>query len=484
MVLGMTVCAVTQGYAQSHNELQNAFDSWRKEIRDDFNDFRRQCMEEYIDFVRNAWKEFEGEKPVPKPKEKPVPPVVMPDEDKDKTVEPKPVIIEEVVKPVPVPPQPDPVEPIEEVPVISEKKHSFTFFGTVGEVRFDTADMIKLSGVRAKDVADGLKALSAEAYDNMIVDCLNIRQSHGLCDWAYLQMIKAMAESLYGESTNEAALLTGYIYMQSGYRMRYAMGDGRLYVLYATSHLVYEKDMYMVDGVRYCGLEKLPSKLLISDAAFPKEKCMSFYISKAQKFTENMSQSRTVTSDRYPEVKATVQVNRNLLDFYDTYPTSMADDNMMTRWAMYANTPMQDNVREMLYPSLRKAVEGCDQSVAVNRLLNLVQTGFEYKYDDEVWGGDRAFFAEESLFYPYCDCEDRSILFTRLVRDLLGLDCILVYYPGHLASAVCFTEQVSGDYIMLNGRKYIVSDPTYIGAPVGRTMPGMSNQSAKVILLE
>ena len=106
-----------------------------------------------------------------------------------------------------------------------------------------------------------------------------------------------------------------------------------------------------------------------------------------------------------------------------------------------------------------------------------------YEYDNKVWGRDRAFFAEESLYYPYCDCEDRSILFTRLVRDILGLDCILIYYPGHLAAAVAFTDVVSGDYIMLNGRKFIVTDPTYIGAPIGKTMPRMDNKSATVILL-
>jgi hypothetical protein len=75
-------------------------------------------------------------------------------------------------------------------------------------------------------------------------------------------------------------------------------------------------------------------------------------------------------------------------------------------------------------------------------------------------------------------------LFTRLVRDLLGLDCILIYYPGHLASAVEFKQgDVAGDYILLNGRKYIVADATYINAPVGRTMPDMDNKTAKVILL-
>lgn len=101
-----------------------------------------------------------------------------------------------------------------------------------------------------------------------------------------------------------------------------------------------------------------------------------------------------------------------------------------------------------------------------------------------MWGGDRAFFADETLYYPYCDCEDRSILFSRLVRDLLGLDVVLVYYPGHLATAVNLTEgDIKGDYLTLGDRRYVVRDPTYINAPAGHTMTGMDNSAAKVILL-
>jgi hypothetical protein len=88
------------------------------------------------------------------------------------------------------------------------------------------------------------------------------------------------------------------------------------------------------------------------------------------------------------------------------------------------------------------------------------------------------------LYYPYADCDDRSILLSRLVRDLLGLKCILIYYPGHLAMAVNFTDDVKGDYILLNNQRYVVCDPTYIGAPVGLTMPEMDNSKATVILLE
>ena len=173
-----------------------------------------------------------------------------------------------------------------------------------------------------------------------------------------------------------------------------------------------------------------------------------------------------------------------MIDFYDSYPTSEVNDNFMTRWAMYGNTPLDDRVKAELYPALRAKIAGGGELEAANKLLNWVQTAFEYEYDEVVWGHDRAFFAEETLYYPYCDCEDRAILYTRLVRDLLGLKTILVYYPGHLACAVGFEGQVAGDYILLDGKRFVVTDPTYIGASVGMTMPGMDNSQASVILLK
>ena len=167
----------------------------------------------------------------------------------------------------------------------------------------------------------------------------------------------------------------------------------------------------------------------------------------------------------------------------------------MTRWAMYANTPLEDGVRSELYPQLKEKLQGMSELEAVQQLLwwlhgRLDLEGeikssdtFLYRYDEDCWGEDRAFFGEETLFYPYCDCEDRSILLSHLVRDLVGLDVVLVYYPGHLAMAVCFNEKVDGDFIMVDGRKFIVCDPTYLGARVGKTMPNMNNEQATVILL-
>ena len=207
---------------------------------------------------------------------------------------------------------------------------------------------------------------------------------------------------------------------------------------------------------------------------------------------------RTIKSRKNPDFSVTITSNKNYIDFYETYPTSMVENNFMTRWAMYANSPIEPGIRNQLYPQLKEKLAGYNQIDAVQQLLwwmhGMVDLDgeitnsdtFLYRYDEDVWGCDRAFFGEETLFYPYCDCEDRSILLSHLVRDLVGLDVVLVYYPGHLAMAVNFTEDIPAncDYITLDGRKFVICDPTFIGARVGETMTGMENQPTTVILLQ
>lgn len=471
---------------------QERFNKFKEQKRKEFEEFRRKRNEEFAKYMRKDWERIDPSPVIPHPKEEPVPPVIAPI-DEEKPVNPKPLPFDEVV-PIPEPePQPQPVNPIEEIPITPvspvQPSVSFTFFGTTDKVRFDKKNSIHLPSLNEKALADAWLKLSEESYTNLIHDCLELRKNYELCDWAYLMMLRNVTESVCGKGTNESVLLMAYIYCQSGYQMRLAIDSQKLHLLVASKHHIFGLSYFQLDGINFYPFlhegDKINDRVQICAASFPQEKAMSLLVPKAQEFAVNYKGQRTIKSERYPNVVATIKVNQNLMSFYSTYPTSMLDDNIMTRWAMYANTPLAKDVKDQLYPQLIPQISGKSQLDAVNILLNWVQTGFEYEYDDKVWGGDRAFFAEESLNYPYCDCEDRSILFTRLVRDLLGLKCILIYYPGHLAAAVRFTDSVNGgDYIQLNGQRYIVSDPTYIGAPVGMTMQNMDNQTAKVILLD
>ena len=480
--------------ANAQNTAIEQYKQFRQQAQKEYADFRRKCNAEYAEFLKSAWESYVAGPVIPKPKDETVPPVVMPEDDQDKPIESNPVPIDTVVAPIndePTP-QPTPVAPIYEQPEPVPTWLTFTFFGTEGKVRVPKEQPKLLANLSKNLSGDALakawEAVSEAGYDNLMRDCLELRIRHQLCDWAYLLMIRELSEAYCGGRGNAATFFMAWIYCQTGYQMRLAISEkNQLYLLLGSAHQIYGWSNYLVDGLHFYPFlhegEPMPDRVQICGASFPEEQPLSLFVPYAQNFSQNYGASRTVKSERYPNVSVSVKVNQNLMKFYETYPSSMLDDNFVTRWAMYANTPLAEDVKAQLYTQLKACIEGKSQLDAANILLNWVQTGFVYEYDDKVWGGDRAFFAEESLNYPYCDCEDRSILFTRLVRDLLGLDCILIYYPGHLACAVRFTENVAGDYINLNGQKFVVTDPTFIGAPVGYTMTGMDNKTATVILL-
>lgn len=482
-ILFLGILASTNGFAQNINP-RKTYDDFKKQALQKYNDFRTQANEQYAVFLKQAWEQYNALPAIPKPKDETVPPVTIPEEDKDKTIESNPIPIKEVVVPPTPDPQPTPIAPIKENSQPQERTIDFVYCGTQCRIRLIKNLNLTLQNCSNEQLSNVWTQLSAEGVlNNTIRDCLAIRVGRNLCDWAYLNLLSSFSKAVYGNS-NEATMLTSYIYAQSGYKMRLGRNEQNIYLLYASEHGIYDIAYFDIDGLKFYPFECNKDQLEICDASLPKEKPLSLYIPQSQQFEYKASKLRTLTSKRYPDVQIHVQVNENMIDFYNTYPTSEINNNFMTRWAMYANTPLDEHVKAILYSALKNKIKGLSQLEAVNKLLNWVQTAFVYEYDDKVWGQDRAFFAEETLYYPYCDCEDRSILFSRLIRDLLGLETILVFYPGHLASAVCFTENVSGDYISLNGKRYVITDPTYIGAPVGRTMPDMDNSQAHVILLE
>lgn len=394
-------------------------------------------------------------------------PVIDGKQEEDRGIALKPIDIE--VKPAPV-----------------EKFFAFNFWNTEGMVRLDESHKFKLKDCSNNSIAEAWLLCSGDNYRNLIYDCLMLRETYQLCDWAYLNMLQELSKAFFGGECNEATFLTAYLYCQSGYKMRMARSDDQLCLLVASKEPFVGKGYLMIDGEKFYNLSNPKvNRFAVCEVAFEQEQSLSLMMPKNQLLTVENTGSRELVSERYPEITATIKSNKNLLNFYETYPTIYnVEDDFMRRWTIYANTPLAEEIREDLYPALEKAVEGYPVKDAVNRLLNFVQTSLKYEYDNKVWGHDRAFFAEESLHYPFCDCEDRSILFSRIIRDILKLEVVLVYYPGHLATAVHIPGHEKGDYVMLDGKRFTVCDPTFIRANVGFSQPGLDKTQIRLVLLE
>lgn len=474
-------------------DFREKYEQFKQKATQTYNDFRAEANAKYCEFLKGAWEWYEQMPVVKKPKDETVPPVVLPENDKQKPVTVRPILLDTVVAPTPITVvQPTPVSPIKDVPTVAPFVLHFTFYGTRGDVRLPQQPDAQLTALNGnftnKDMSAAWRALSSQAYDNAVRDCIAIRTQHQLDDYAYLLMLRSLGESYFGGECNAATALTAWLFCQSGYQMRLGNADGRLLLLFGTKHVIYDLPYFVMDGEGFYLLkrkgENFNSRITACDVAFPGEQPLSLEISQPIRFANDESGVRTLKSSRYRELAVNVSVNKNLINYYNDYLSSYKDDNLLTRWALLANAPLQESTAEAISEQMRPCLAGKSQLDQVEMILNWVQTGFVYEYDDKVWGEDRAFFAEETLYYPYCDCEDRAILFTRLVRNLVGLKCALVYYPGHLAAAVHFTDAVNGDYLQVNGERFTIADPTYINAPVGRTMPKMMNRSATAILLQ
>lgn len=489
-----------------------------------FDRYVARIEKNYSDYLRGIWEKCDAHAPLPRPKDDVVP-VVRKDDDNvavDDTPAPidvTPIAVIPTPKPTPTPtptptpkptptpaptptpkptptpaptPVPEPTPTPAPEPVATVKETCVKLFHTDIRVHYPLS-LPSLGTVSKDKIADFWDELADGRFDQCLADCRAAQKSLNLCDWSYVNSLKSVAGAVYSNA-NEAALLTAYLLNSSGYDMLVARSGSNVIVLLSFEQEVYNKTFFVLNNKRYytfidSGNNK--SLDICTGNSSDKHSC-SLVVNRQQHFAVDKSAPRTIKSTYGTPVSVEVSVNKNLLDFYTSYPSSRADGNDMTRWALYAETPIDELTRTPLYTQLRRQIAGKSTLEAANMLLNLVQTGLIYKYDDEVWGEDRAFFAEESLYYPYCDCEDRSILFSHLMRDLLGLDVALVYIPGHLFTAVDFNEsangsatKISGASLTINGKRFVICEPTCTnGAPVGWSSMKSGTTGMQLIVLK
>ena len=544
LVFALSVAAQSTDFEKFREQQRASFSQFRDNQQDKYDAFRQRVNAEYAEFMRAAWAEFPvSEAEVPEPEER-IPPVIFdedveeiengklkiengeteegveaqeteaeaqtnwsfsfggakseeesqkstrsdrPEERKVKSQreergKSREIKAEGKVAVVPkATPAPAPIAPVAVSKTADRKDIEISYYGRTITIGFPLTDRLRLQGLNEDALADAWTLLAGKPYDISVKTALDARSAFQLCDWAYMDALRMACEGHYGAG-NEAVLMQTFLMTQSGYRVRLAKAGERLFMLVASKYQIYNMRYLNVDGTKYYVTgDYHGEKLQLCPSRFDKEQSLSLQMVALPKLGETASPKRKLTSKK--GVTASVSVNRQLIDFFRRYPQANIDGDFTTRWAAYANTPLDQAIQDELYPPLRQTIRGMSEREAVGILLNWVQTAFKYGYDDEVWGGDRAFFVQETLFYPQSDCEDRAILFSRLVRDLTGLDVALIYYPGHLAAAVAFSGEEEGDWFNCGGQRFVVCDPTYINAPVGLTMPGMDNQKAKIILL-
>lgn len=460
---------------------QSNFDSFSRQATKTFDGFRDSANARFARKLARQWQQVELQKPVDSPRKPgPVTPPKAPAPQEGAKSEVLPQ--HKTVKPVPSAPSqtrnmppPEAVGSMERV-TVSFHKQSIN----LDMPKDSLLSRCVLTSNDEKAVGRMWESMTKVGMQTCIDRLLLQQHLLHLNDWGMYDITSRLAAKMFADD-NRRAVATVFLMNQMEYDARIARTDKGLASLLALDCMVYSNPFVTFGGRRYflfmpdgsqrdyygnlytysCTMEgaRLPISMVLECAP-------TLPVAISPK-----AFSRTVAGK-----KVEMSVNENLMDFYRDYPH--------VDISIYANAGVDCLFTAAVGRWFRPMVEGKTNYEAVSVLLHYIQFGFEYGTDEVQFGYEKPFFCEENFYYPMNDCEDRSILFSYLVRYLLGLDVVLLEYPDHVATAVCFAgEIVDGDYIEVDGKHYVLCDPTYIGADVGMAQPAYKSVSANIVKL-
>lgn len=478
LILLMLCTGVTGSKAQSGND---AFDKERQRMLSDFQGFRKKVLDDYAKYLDGVWREFEAFKgikrdPTPKPtvvpQAEPAPPAPVDIPQPDAPTQPE--VPTAPMKPV-TPPAVEPVLP----PAPSVNMVDFTFYGMSWKA--PAVEVQSVSGSDGAAFANAWRSYGDGGAKGALAQLKAITAAHGLNDWFTFQMVRLYADAVArNNSEAERITLQHYLLANMGYDVRLARTERQTLLLVPFKQMVYERTYIKINNQKYYlffdnitgeqGMQNLYSCNLPADADCGKMLDLLFY--RGLNASKDNTMER-VLSDGKMTIRATV--DRTQMEMLRHYPSMDVPE--------YAKARIMPQLHADVLQQVRQQIEGLTTAAAAQRIISFVQHAFDYATDGNQHGYEKSYFLEENFYYPKNDCEDRAIFYAYLVRNLLGLDVHLVHFPGHECTAVCFPDgSVGGDGYIYEGKRYVICDPTYIGAKLGECMTKYRNTKPEVEL--
>ncbi len=461
-------------------QAQETYEEWLKKDQAQFNKFLSEDDKAFLDFLKKDWQEFltsQGIKPDTKPK-----PVRMPEAKPEDKPKPPPQDVLKKVKPLPLPPK-EPLPPAPK-PIVPKPKQNLLvqFYGRI--VPFARVEKITLTiktPLKSEQIGKAFEQMASSKAADYLRQLKAYKKQMRLNDWGYVVLVHSLSQKVFPASVSQQNLFSWFLLLKSGYKAKVAFKENAVFLLLPNENLIYENQYVTLNKRKYYFVSfghplDLSGNVYSYQGSYPGANTLPNMKMKAIPVIKNEAGKKQLYFTYQGKVyNFTVQFDKDIIDLFRNYP--------QTELKVYFDAPVSPLASHSLLTALAPQIQGKTELDAVNFLLRFVQTAFPYKTDDQQFGREKYLMPEETLYYPASDCEDRSILFAYLVKNLLGLKIIALDYPGHIATAVKFNSPVNGDAVEYNGQRYVICDPTYINADAGMSMPEFKNVKPEVISL-
>jgi len=464
---------------------QQSFEEWKRQQEGEFKNYVDEQDRQFAEFLEKEWKEFQAFKGMvfdeePKPLYAPrIKPAVPKNERAEaEAIDQKKLEISSPDEKVPDMKSLEGTDYTEKGP----KRFSFTFFDTELSITDQGKPGLNVkSPLSNKSFSDAWRALSEWEYKTVVEECREIKKKTKLNDWGYYLLVHSVSKGLFPKNAVHRDTLSWFLLVQSGYDYRIGYSSDQMYLLVPTEDKMYGVVYFYFDPsgpYYYFFTDGGPAQKVAQFYTYPGEppeggKTVKMALKEVPAVLTGKSDRELYFKYKGKSYKISAVIDENLVIFGRHYP--------QTDIVHYFAAPVSPQTHHTLINSLKLIVADLPEAEAANVLLRFVQTAFDYQTDQQQFGIEKPMFVEESLYYPYSDCEDRSIFYSYLVEEILGLDVIGLDWPGHIATAVAFSKPVAGDSVTFRGKRYVICDPTYINASIGMAMPRYKGAAPSVI---
>lgn len=310
------------------------------------------------------------------------------------------------------------------------------------------------------DVVAFYKELEKRPYQSLLTSLKKAKQQYALNDWLYYQLLeKSLDKICRSRSDRFQGVASWFLMAKSGYDARATFTRSDFYVNVATNEEVFESPMFEIKGESFANLSAILRKGKMVRSVYGVKYAPN---SSGQNFSFAMNQHPNLKSVEQAfsysfdykdeEVKMTATVDKTIVDIMKDYPKF---DEIY-----FVQTPFSKSIKSSLLPALKKEMKGLSDQEQMEFLVAFTRGGLEYGSDKRNFGtSNRPLTAEEALFYPAVDCEDKVAVMYNLVKELTALKAVVIAMPEHLSFAVDLKVPV-GKTVRHKGRKYTICDPT------------------------